>query len=116
MALNLWAETNAADIDFVVQVSDVAPDGTSTAVTAGYLNAQRSKSRSTPEPITPGKIEPYQIDILPTSYVFKKGHRIRLSIAGGTKAHQGQGSPQGPYHLKRYISCLFSTVVSIERP
>lgn len=96
MTLNIWAETNAEDIDFVVQVSDVAPDGKSTAVTAGYLNAPRSKSRSNPAPLTPGEIEQYQIEILPTSYVFKKDHRIRLSIAGGTKAHPGQNAPQGP--------------------
>lgn len=96
MTLDIWAETNAEDIDFVVQISDVAPDGTSTAVTAGYLNAPRSKSRSHPLPLVPGKIEHYQIEILPTSYVFKEGHRIRLSIAGGTKEHPEQRAPQGP--------------------
>jgi len=96
MTLNVWAESDSEDFDFVVQVSDVAPDGTSTAVTAGYLNAPRAKSRSNPEPVTPGKIEQYEIEILPTSYVFKEGHHIRISVSGGTIEHEEQSAPQGP--------------------
>ena len=96
MSLNIWAESDAEDFDIVVHVTDVAPDGTSEAVTAGYLNAPRSESRSSPEPVTPGEVNEYEIEILPTSYVFQKGHRIRLSIAGGTKEHESQNKPQGP--------------------
>jgi predicted acyl esterase len=101
MTLNFWAETNAADTDFVVQVTDVAPDGTSTQVTAGYLNAPRSKNRTNPEPLTPGEIEQYSIEILPTTYVFKEGHRIRLSLAGGSMVYKdengvAQVGAQGP--------------------
>lgn len=96
MSVTFWAEADAADADFVVQVSDVASNGTSKQVVAGYLNASRAESHIKPTPLTPGKVKKYTVKILPTSYVFKKGHRIRLSIAGGTKALKSQPVPQGP--------------------
>ena len=96
MSVSFWAEADAEDADFVVQISDVAPDGTSKQVTAGYLNASRAESRTTPTPLTPGEVEQYEIEILPTSYVFEEGHRIRLTIAGGAKPLEGQQAPQGP--------------------
>ncbi|MDN4073866.1 CocE/NonD family hydrolase [Fictibacillus terranigra] len=96
LSLTFWAEANAVDSDFVVQVTDVALNGMSTQVSAGYLNASRAKSRTISTPLTPGKVEKYNIKILPTSYVFEAGHRLRLSIAGGTKALPEQTGPQGP--------------------
>lgn len=96
MSVSFWAEVDAADADFVVQVTDVSPDGTSRQVAAGYLNASRAESRTTPDPLTPGKVEEYEIEILPTSYVFEEGHQIRLSISGGAKPFAGQEAPQGP--------------------
>lgn len=96
MRATFWAEANAEDADFVVQITDVAPDGTSKQVTAGYLNASRAESRTEPTPLNPGEVDEYTVEILPTSYVFKKGHRIRLSIAGGAKKLDDQSAPQGP--------------------
>ena len=93
---SFWAESSAEDTDFVIEISDVAPDGTATQVTAGYLNGPRAKSRTHPTPLTPGKIEQFNIEALPTSYVFQEGHRIRISMAGGTTALPDQVGPQGP--------------------
>lgn len=96
MEATFWAEVDAEDADFVVQVTDVAPDGTSKQVVAGYLNASRAESQTTPTPLKPGEVNEYTVEILPTSYVFEKGHRIRVSISGGAKALEGQPAPQGP--------------------
>ncbi|PSL40778.1 putative CocE/NonD family hydrolase [Planomicrobium soli] len=96
LSMTFWAAVNAEDADFVVQITDAAPNGTSRQVTAGYLNAARANSLAEPIMVEPGKIKKYTIKIYPTSYVFKKGHRIRLSLAGGTKAFPKQKSPQGP--------------------
>lgn len=96
LSATFWAEVDAEDADFVVQVTDVAPDGTSEQVVAGYLNASRAESQANPTPLTPGEVNEYTVDILPTSYVFDKGHRIRISISGGAKALDGQPAPQGP--------------------
>lgn len=95
--LEFWASATAEDTDFVLQVSDVAPDGTSTYLTSGYLNAPRNESRSHPRPLVPGEIRRYHLDTQPTSYVFGKGHRIRFTLAGGTVEPPDIGGlPQGP--------------------
>jgi uncharacterized protein len=36
-----------------------------------------------PEPLQPGRIYQFEIEVWPTSWVFKKGHRIRLELANG---------------------------------
>ncbi len=98
--LTFWAEVGGTDADFVVQVTDVAPDGTSTQVTVGYLNASHARDRSNPTLPRPGEIRKYEMEIWPTSYVFQAGHRIRLDLAGGAKpgaAGYTQGPGQSPY-------------------
>jgi putative CocE/NonD family hydrolase len=99
---DLWAELSSTDGTLVAVLSDVAPSGESTQVTAGFLLASQravDRSRSTigpnglivrpwhpftresQEPVTPNQPERYQVEIYPTSNVFKAGHRIRLTIA-----------------------------------
>ena len=43
----------------------------------------RTTCTTSPQPIEPGKIYKYEIEIWPTSNVFKKGHRIRIDVACG---------------------------------
>ncbi|PYM66240.1 MAG: hypothetical protein DME11_07910 [Candidatus Rokuibacteriota bacterium] len=80
--LNFWASATAADTDFVVEITDVAPDGTSKQVGRGWLNAPRYFSRSHPQPLVPGRIYRFSVQIWPTSYVFQAGHRIRVDLSG----------------------------------
>lgn len=96
--LEFWASVTAEDTDFVLMISDVAPDGTSTQVTSGYLNAPRNDTLSEPNPLIPGEIRQYRMDTQPMSHVFDKGHRIRFSLAGGTVNVDDDrpGSAQGP--------------------
>jgi putative CocE/NonD family hydrolase len=99
---SLWAElTSAKDATLVAVLSDVDPSGQSNQVTAGFLLASQraidpGKSTYSPEgdlirpwhpftrasqqPVTPNDANEYQIEIYPTSQVFKKGHQIRLTI------------------------------------
>ena len=84
--LTFWAEVGGTDADFVVQITDVAPDGTSTQVTVGYLNASHAHDRSAPTLPEPGIVQKYEMEIWPTSYVFQAGHRIRLDLDGGPKS------------------------------
>jgi putative CocE/NonD family hydrolase len=99
---SLWAElTSAKDATLVAVLSDVDPSGQSTQVTAGFLLASQravdpAKSTFSPEgdlirpwhpftrasqqPVPPNEANEYQIEIYPTSQVFKKGHQVRLSI------------------------------------
>jgi uncharacterized protein len=66
-------------------------------------------TRSTQQPVEPGKIEEYKIEILSTGNLFKAGHRICLDItsldlpSGLAGAHDVE---YAPYHI-----CSSKTVV-----
>ena len=54
-------------------------------------------THTNPQPLTPGEIYEFDIEVLPISYVFKKGHRIRLEIANGDSPLT-DGVFTHPYH------------------
>lgn len=107
IAFNLWASSSSTETQFLVKIYDqpeLAPDLAAAIklvdvappaqlVTEGWLKASHralDPARSTPtspyhshtksEPLEPGKIYPFQIEIWPTCWVFKKGHRIRVEL------------------------------------
>ncbi|MDX6266605.1 MAG: uncharacterized protein QOD70_1345 [Frankiales bacterium] len=94
--LRFWAITEAADMAWVVRLSDVAPDGSETPVTQGWLRASFrhvDPKRSRPgspyltddrhDPVTIGLSAEYRLDIWDTAYSLPKGHRLRLWFASG---------------------------------
>jgi len=105
--LILWAASSGTDADFVINLTDVSPDGTSRSVVPGYLNGPRQHqvgvgARAVPaRPLTPGVPRQFTVRLWPTSYVFAAGHRIRVALAGGAEPATGddgtpQPGPQGP--------------------
>lgn len=63
------------------RVNDVAPDGTVTLVAnAGQNGAHRVSARD-PKAIEPDRPFPLEIELHFTSWVFPKGHRIRLAVS-----------------------------------
>ncbi|HKN94428.1 MAG TPA: CocE/NonD family hydrolase [Thermoleophilaceae bacterium] len=99
---NIWAELNgASDATLIAVLSDVNPQGQSNQLSAGYLLASQRAvdpklstyargvmirpwhpfTRASQQPVPPGDPQLYQIEIYPTSNVFKAGDRIRLTIA-----------------------------------
>ncbi len=87
-----YATSTADDTNFCIKLCDVLPGGKSEMITRGWLNSSYRESNVNPrypedwafkEPskITPGKVYKYKVTLHNTSYVFKKGHRIRLAIA-----------------------------------
>ena len=103
--LVLFASSDQTDTDFFCRVVDEAPDSDQEPgrppkgriLTRGWLKASHACTldkdvskpyrpyyrHDFPEPIEPGKIDKYLIEVWPTSNVFKKGHRLRLDIAPG---------------------------------
>jgi predicted acyl esterase len=74
---------SSAPVAFLsAKLCDVLPDGTSTLVARGFLNLAQRRSRTDPEPMLPGVIEPVELELDATSWVFPAGHRLRLSLAG----------------------------------
>ena len=64
------------------KLCDVFPDGASPLVARGFLNLTRRRSLTDPEPLAPGVVEPVELELDATSWVFPAGHRLRLSLAG----------------------------------
>ncbi|MGH2521722.1 MAG: CocE/NonD family hydrolase [Anaerolineales bacterium] len=77
----LHVSSSAEIAFFCVKISDVAPDGSSTLVSRGILNATHRKSHRDPEPLTPGETYELEIPLKVVSWVFKPGHRLRVSIS-----------------------------------
>jgi putative CocE/NonD family hydrolase len=77
----LQVSSSAPLANWFARLSDVAPDGTVTMVTgAGQSGAQRD-SRSGPTDLVPGRVYPLPIELHLTSWLFERGHRIRLAIS-----------------------------------
>jgi putative CocE/NonD family hydrolase len=77
----LYAATSAADTDFTAMIVDVDPTGYARYLGDGIIRARYRNSTERAEPIEPGKIYKYTIDLWATSNVFKAGHRIRAYIS-----------------------------------
>ena len=76
----LKVSSDASRANWVVRICDVSPDGSVTQVGGAAFNGTHRNSARDPEDLIPGKIFPLEIELHFTSWVFPKGHRIRLSI------------------------------------
>ena len=79
--VTLQAAADAPLADWFVRLSDVAPDGQVTLVTGAGINGAQRNSTSHPEDLIPGKVYPLSIDLHLASWVFPKGHRIRIAVS-----------------------------------
>ena len=76
----LEVSASAPRANWFVKLSDVAPDGTVTQVAGAGFNGTHRVSARAPLDVVPGKPFELTIDLHLTSWVFPKGHRIRVSI------------------------------------
>jgi uncharacterized protein len=97
-----WAITEASDMAWVGRLADVAPDGSATLITQGWLRASFrdvDESRSRPgapylpddhdDPVTIGLTTEYRMDIWDTAYTLAPGHRLRLWLGSSdTPTHE----------------------------
>jgi hypothetical protein len=96
--VSLWISTAAADADVIAKLDDVAPDGTAKSYQMlGGLRASVRKLGTAPydnrglpwhpsrqadvSPLKAGEAAELKFALLPMSYLFKAGHRIRLTLA-----------------------------------
>ncbi len=116
MSLYLYASIDTDDTNWMVGLSDVAPDGSEVDLSRGWLKASHrafdeSKSKpwlpyhphTNPEPVVPGEIYEYAIEISPISNMFKIGHCIKLKISCMDHSRipfpLSIGSTHLPYHM-----------------
>ena len=148
IVLKLYAASTAIDTQFVVKLTDQHPQDAAvhaageqpafTPVSKGWLKAshrEKDAARSTPQrpfythlnpqPLTPGEIYQFDIEVLPIAYVFKQGHRIRLELANGDSPatdgvfnHPYHPSLMGTdtiYHDGAHASALILPVMTVNR-
>src|SRR5271167_2361767 len=77
----LRASATAPSANWFARLSDVALDGTVTQITGAGINGAQRDSMSEPHDLEPGKVYPLDIEMHLTSWVFPKGHRIRVAIS-----------------------------------
>ena len=114
IVLNLWVSSTSEDMDIFATLRNIGPDGKdvcevgqrgepTACVTKGWLRASHrklDKEKSLPyRPyhahderwwLEPGKIVECQVEIWPTSMVFRKGHKLHLDVTprdGVASAH-----------------------------
>jgi predicted acyl esterase len=93
LVLNLYASTTDTEVLWFVSLLDVDEEGNETLLTRGWLRgSQRAvdPERSKPwqpyhphvqrEPLTPGEIYEFNIEIRPYAILFTAGHRIGIRI------------------------------------
>ena len=95
--LTLWLASSVNDADVIARIDDVAPDGSARYYNVeGRLRASLRQTEKPPynnlglpwhpftersaQPLVPGTPVKLEFDLYPISYLFKAGHRIRLTL------------------------------------
>lgn len=103
-SITLYINSTATDGNFHVYLEDIDSEGNIYLITEGLLRGiHRKVSTKRPPykivtpyhsylskdafPLVPGTVSELIFDLLPTSYQFKKGHKIRVSLSGADKDH-----------------------------
>lgn len=101
----VWMASDCVDTDLVVRLIDVAPpnddypDGYAMNLTDGILRLRYRASWEAPAPMTPGEVVRVEVEALPTSNLFRRGHRIRVDVASANfprfDPNPNNGAPDG---------------------
>jgi putative CocE/NonD family hydrolase len=87
VTMKLWVSSTAPDTDFTAKLIDWHPpnpdypEGFAMNITDGIIRCRYRNSWQYPELLRPDEIVEITIEPMPTSNLFKKGHRIRLDIS-----------------------------------
>lgn len=127
--VDLYIAADATDATYFVYIEDIAPDGTVYLVTEGQFRGIHRKVVTPPdgykyegpyhsylkkdaEAMVPGKTYEITFDLLPISYVFGKGHQLRVSIAGTDCIHFDLGDDQ-PTWFNLSVSNEYPSSISL---
>lgn len=106
ISVELFAASSAADTDFTAMIVDVDHSGYARFLTDGIVRARYRNSTERAEPIEPGRIYKYTIDLWTTSNLFKASHRIRVYISSSNfprfnrNLNTGEATMRGTKMLK----------------
>jgi putative CocE/NonD family hydrolase len=89
LTAKLFASTTGNDCDWIVKLIDVYPERYPKAPTMGgfqllvageVFRARYRKSFEKPEPVVPGQVTEYTIDLHGNHHCFRKGHKIMVQV------------------------------------
>jgi hypothetical protein len=85
----LFASTSGSDSDWIVKLIDVYPQkfeqdwklsGYELMISDEIFRGRFHNSFEKPQPLIPGEVTPFTIDLHTQNHVFKKGHRIMVQV------------------------------------
>jgi hypothetical protein len=77
----LMVKADAPRANWFVRLNDVSPDGRITIVTGAGMNGTHRRSANEPADIEKNTWFPLAVELHATSWVFRKGHRIRVTVS-----------------------------------
>lgn len=95
------ATFTATDGNLAVVVSDVAPDGTATRVTQGWLKASHRNGHERLAPVRPGVAYDLPVHIWPTHYRIPAGHRLQVTVSSDDYPEIDSDAPAGHVTVTR---------------
>ena len=123
-AFNFFASIDQDDTNWIIKLYDVAPGGSETRLGKGYLKAshraldpQKSKpyapyhKHTAVDPVVPGEINEYNVDLGKVTNVFKAGHRIKIEI----ESLESPRDPEMQIHYHPHLNNGRTTVHKIYR-
>ncbi|MDT4930885.1 MAG: uncharacterized protein QOF92_3752 [Pseudonocardiales bacterium] len=139
IAATIYAAANTRETEWVVNVEDVAPDGTSKPLTQGALlgslrtvDSSRSwtvggqvvmpyhpYTKASAHAVTPGAVTRYDVEVFPTYSTIAGGHRVRVTVTTTDFPHLVPTPPQilkllgGRYVLQRTASAPSSVTLPL---
>jgi uncharacterized protein len=123
-AFNFFASIDTDDAYWIVRLYDVDPAGHQFKLAKGYLKATHratDPARTRPyrpyhphikkDPIKPGEVYEYNIELGPVTHVFKPGHRIKLEI----ESMESPRDPEMQIHYHPHLNSSRTTLHKIYR-
>ncbi|HWP45032.1 MAG TPA: CocE/NonD family hydrolase [Blastocatellia bacterium] len=80
VVVELWAESDAPDTDFMAKLIDLYPDGTERLVLDSAIRARFREGFDREVFMKKGEVYRFTIDLWATSIIFNKGHRIAIHV------------------------------------
>eukprot|EP01065_Artemidia_motanka_P022837 TRINITY_DN2703_c0_g1_i1.p1 TRINITY_DN2703_c0_g1~~TRINITY_DN2703_c0_g1_i1.p1 ORF type:complete len:606 (+),score=171.54 TRINITY_DN2703_c0_g1_i1:249-1820(+) len=98
LVVTAHVSSNMTDTDFTAKITDVDPSGQSSLIQDGIIRMRWRKgvfASTQPSLLTPGQVYEVDINLWNTSYVFNKGHKIRVSISSSNSPRFGVNDNNG---------------------
>jgi hypothetical protein len=115
ISATMYAKATSTDTEWVVEVEDVSPNGSATPLTEGallgslratspaqswvaadgqYLLPYHPYTQASSQPVVPGALTQYNIEVFPTLSTIAAGHRIRITVTTADAPHLQPSVPE----------------------